>query len=270
MEADPPLTASADLLMKFYASRAFSSSGALGALDSVLRQNVADWYRRVRVVPEWQESSTTADQLGDRALGDVLAAVAPMRFGMCAVNLQGDGEGIMMFLQCSRNALPPESNVLTVEVKVAIQSLIEGKPIYEWARSFFVALVGAVPLRYAHARTRAEFEAKNMFRQRHTAKAVGVNLKRSLPGLYWLNFFGPDYTELMGRACLAAVPAPIVESVGDGVCVGLGDTPLDWNTEGYKQREAAVVAHLGAEYFFSKSDPNRTTRAPIFKAEREL
>jgi hypothetical protein len=86
------------------------------------------------------------------------------------------------------------------------------------------------------------------------------------PGLYWLNFFGAPYVDLMGRERLLTAPAYEVKPVDDGVLIALDSSANAWQTAAYRQREQAVIAHLGEKYFFSRHDPARQTVAPDFRA----
>lgn len=268
MEGDSSVSPIRDLVLKFYAAKPLSSPGAMNALDAALRQHLRDWREGLHVLPESQDDRSEGTPLDSLSLADGLARVAPMRFGMCAANLVGAYDGVTAFLQCSRKGIPPESNLLTVEV--VDRDVVEGTPLVEWARKLFTAVVEAIPLRYGQARTRAEFDAKNMIRERGSTKAVGVNLKHALPGLYWLNFFGPEYLRLLGPERLATAPAPLVERVGEGILIGLGHDPGAWNSAEYRRLEQAVLSHLGREYFFSKSDPGGPTKAPVFDARHDV
>jgi hypothetical protein len=259
------MTKAADLVLKLYASAPLCSSAVLDAIDGVLWAHLQEWRSGLRLLAEYEDEGAGI-AVEERKLAETLPAVAPMRFGLCAANMAGAYTGVAAFVQCSRNSLPPELNMLTIEVTDLLR--VEGRVVADWARSFFCAVVAAVPLRYGQARTRAEFDAKNMIRENRSVKAVGVNLKRSLPGLYWFNFLGPDYVDLMGRESIASAPAPIVEELGGGFCIGLGDDPGSWSTREYQQRESAVLAHVGESFFFSKADPGRLTRAPAFGGAR--
>jgi hypothetical protein len=70
----------------------------------------------------------------------------------------------------------------------------------------------------------------------------------------------------MGRGRLLTAPAYEVKPVDDGVLVALDATADAWNTAAYRQREQAVIEHLGKQYFFSRHEPGRQTVAPDFRA----
>jgi hypothetical protein len=97
--------------------------------------------------------------------------------------------------------------------------------------------------------------------------AIGVFLEDSLPGLYWLNYFGPPYTKLFGKERLLSAPGFEVGEADGGVLVALDEVPMTWTGGEYRAREAAVIDHLGREFFFSKDTPERKTVAPEFRRQ---
>jgi hypothetical protein len=56
--------------------------------------------------------------------------------------------------------------------------------------------------------------------------------------------------------------------VDDGVLIALDPADDAWQSEAYRQREQAVIAHLGEQYFFSRHEPQRNTVALDFRAPR--
>jgi hypothetical protein len=93
-------------------------------------------------------------------------------------------------------------------------------------------------------------------------EAVGRDFGRHLPGVFWLNFFGPRYCALVGDERLKSTPAHQVTFVDSGLLVATGKSPLDWATPQYARTEQEIRQHLGDELFFTKSDPSRPTTAP--------
>lgn len=116
-------------------------------------------------------------------------------------------------------------------------------------------------------RLEQEFDVKNISRSEGGTEAIGVDLTEALPGLYWLNYFGPPYVKLIGRERLLSAPAFEVAPIGNGVIVALDASAEAWRSAAYQQREQAVIEHLGKEYFFSRHEPERKTVAPDFRAE---
>jgi len=70
----------------------------------------------------------------------------------------------------------------------------------------------------------------------------------------------------MGQERLLSAPAYEVKSVDDGVLIALDSSADAWETVAYREREQAVIEHLGKQYFFSRHDPGRQTVAPDFRA----
>lgn len=101
------------------------------------------------------------------------------------------------------------------------------------------------------------------------AYAIGANVNKAIPGLYWLNYFGGPYVDLIGRERLLSAPAHEVKPVGDGILIELDSSADAWQSETYVQREQAVINHLGTQYFFSRLHPDRQTTAPNFAAYRD-
>ena len=146
---------------------------------------------------------------------------------------------------------------------------MEQQPTCAWARQFFAAVVEALPTDYANSHANQEFEAKNMVLDRNGAEAIGIGLVDYLPGLYWLNYLGPPYVDLIGFDRLLSAPAYEVKEIAGGVLLALAADADEWQSPEYQAREAAVIEHIGKKYFFSRSDPDRETVAPDFRAFRQ-
>lgn len=95
-----------------------------------------------------------------------------------------------------------------------------------------------------------------------TIAAVGHDFGRYVPGVFWLNFFGRRYRNLIGEDRLRAAPVEEVTAADDGVLMVLPGGPTAWDTPEYAISEHQLRAHLGPELFFSKAEPDRLTVAP--------
>jgi hypothetical protein len=171
------------------------------------------------------------------------------------------------FMWHSDSTHPPDANRLTIEIFDV--PTVEGRRADVWARDMFAAIAQALPLTYAKAHMNQEFAAKNMHQGEDGTWAIGVQLLDYLPGLYWLNYFGPPYCDLIGRDRILTAPAYEVWPSGDGVIVSLAESAEEWETPAYQRREQAVIEHLGKPYFFSRDDPKRESLAPDFDAIRK-
>jgi hypothetical protein len=150
------------------------------------------------------------------------------------------------------------SNRLSIEIHNLAR--VDRLAAVDWVRAFFEQSVTVLPVLYARAYLDQEFEAKN----RVPGTVVGVDLRRHLPGLYWLNYLGPPYVGLIGRDRLLSSPAFHVGASADGVILQLDESPEAWDRPECAQRERQVIDHLGRQFFFERNDPGRETVAPAF------
>jgi len=253
------------LWLNFYVARPMFDEAQLVGLQSVIHELLPKWSTALRVA----EDEDSRDGLAVGRQGRLYEAVhqfAPLKWGLGSATLIGAYNGVSFFLNHCDGSLPPELNCMSIEVFG--RSDVEGEPGSTWARRCFESVVSRLPVRYARARTRDEFAAKNMIEDERSAEAIGVDITDAIPGLYWLNYFGAPYFDLIGRERLLSAPAHEVQPVGDGVLIGLDASPEAWQSPSYQAREQAVIAHLGERYFFSRHDPDRKTVAPDFESYR--
>lgn len=98
-------------------------------------------------------------------------------------------------------------------------------------------------------------------------EAIGRDFGRFLPGVFWLNFFGHRYRQMIGDERLRSAPAEEVAVIDDGVLIAIAGDPAAWDTPEYAVCEQRIRSHLGAELFFSKAEPERLTVAPDWETE---
>jgi len=130
-----------------------------------------------------------------------------------------------------------------------------------WLGETFEFLCARLSPAWAWAGASREYWAKVMS-DPPRVEAVGRDFAQFLPGLFWINFFGRRYSELIGADRLMSTPAERVAAIDDGTLIRVTDDPTSWNTPEYAVREQVVRAHLGTELFFSKAEPERLTVAP--------
>lgn len=152
-------------------------------------------------------------------------------------------------------------NHISIQVR---SGRVASRPANQWLHEFFEDACSRLSPAWAAAQASSEYSAKNMIDTAQLTRAIGRDFARYLPGLYWLNFFGPTYVELIGRERLLAAPAPEVKELGDGVFLALGDDPAAWDSERRRALERAVLNAIGDEYFFSRDAPDRPTKAPAW------
>ena len=89
----------------------------------------------------------------------------------------------------------------------------------------------------------------------------------SIPNVYWANFFGKPYVEMIGGDKLRAAPCHRIEEMSDGgIMLMLTETPEESISKEGRAKAKEVKEHLGTEYFF---DP-KTERYPRQLKERPI
>lgn len=109
-----------------------------------------------------------------------------------------------------------------------------------------------------------DYRAKNLVQGAVAENAVGNDLRKHLPGIYWANFFGPRYVDFFGEDRLLSTSAHEARWLGEaGILLLVSESPFEYDDSEVKATEQAVVEHLGPEAFFFKSDPeDKAYRAP--------
>jgi hypothetical protein len=254
------------LWCKFYVGRPLFAEAQLDGLQSVINQLLPDWSSDLRVA---KDEDSPPSMLVGRAgrLYDCLHQVAPPKRRLGSAVLTGAYKGLSFFLQHFEGTLPPELNRMAIEVYGP--STVEGQSTSNLARMLFEAVVVQLPMRYANSRLDEEFRAKNMIDDETGVEAIGVDITEAIPGLFWLNYLGAPYVDLIGRERLLTAPAFEVKPVGDGVLLALDSSAEAWQSDAYHARERATIEHIGKQYFFSRWDLDRQTVAPDFGAYRD-
>lgn len=86
-------------------------------------------------------------------------------------------------------------------------------------------------------------------------------VKNALPGLFWANFFGPEYVEMWGRDRLLSAPCYKVEELRDGgMMILLSKSPFDASKPDYGDMKQKLYDYLGDDPFTGKV-------LPIFRIE---
>ncbi len=153
-------------------------------------------------------------------------------------------------------------NRIAIEVR---KKKIGDDDAVEWAEAITRDLCATLSPWYARANSTGEYRSKNIDDTTGAVRAVGVDVAGGLPGLYWINFFGAPYVDLLGRDRLLTAPGDCIQEVGGGVLLRLSPNPLSWTSDAYRAVERSVLQHLGERYFFSKSEPTRPSIATPFE-----
>ncbi len=102
-------------------------------------------------------------------------------------------------------------------------------------------------------------------------KRESYDLRYSLPGVFWANFFGPAYVNLIGKEKFLTAPVYFKEELENGGFLLL-TTPSPFD---YSLPETSIIAHnlikhLGQDSFFDKTQPNKIYYVPDFNLEQPL
>jgi hypothetical protein len=143
------------------------------------------------------------------------------------------------------------------------QSRVQGVGVAVFAKHLFEDICARLTPWYARAKSADEFDGKNISFEGGGVQAVGVDISKSLPGLYWQNYFGGPCVESIGAERFEACNAFEKKRINDGYLLALGKDPRNWASAEYAATEREVMKTLGEDFFFLKSDPTRPTRSPF-------
>jgi len=95
---------------------------------------------------------------------------------------------------------------------------------------------------------------------------VGTNPADGVPGLYWMNLFGPSYADWLGREKLRLAPG-IHQSLPDGSeFIKFGEVPVTCSSPEIHKQQRDVRIALGEEKFFDIENPERRVQSPFAPA----
>ncbi len=262
--------------------------GQLDALQAILASRAPTWAAGLHVY-HYREPKIPVDVGTPGALEQAVRATAfargPLyyelerrygpapferRFGF--VELRGASRALELLLMVDEYVHKPLGaiwswgNMVMITVR---RPRVERQPAGRWAAETFADICAHTTAVHGYGAMEEEYVAKNMAPSSGGGRrAIGLDHSKALPGLYWLNFFGPPYVALLGRERLPTAPAYRVAPAGAGIVLQLAEEPQAWASAAYREREGAVLAHLGPAYFFDRRDPDRPTVAPAFGLPR--
>lgn len=124
---------------------------------------------------------------------------------------------------------------------------------------------GASPLIYGAAAPKEEWSTKHWLVKRRpggrkSRKKAGLELKESLPGIYWFTIFGEELVEFFGREKIESLPVSHVFDLGqNGIGVLRRDFPFTPENDLCHDHE--IMARLGSQYFFDINDLEKQIEA---------
>jgi hypothetical protein len=179
-----------------------------------------------------------------------------------SVELRGAGSELTIVISVDQMVLSPVGPKHNLGNGVSLQvrrAKVEGRSGPKWLRTAFEAFCRELSPAWGAAHHPDEYWSKVMSDE-PPVRPVGRDFGRFLPGVFWLNFFGRPYADLLGELRLRS--APNAGPLGGGVIVAVGDDPRQWDDPEAVSLEQKVRDHLGPELFFSKGDPDRLGIAP--------
>jgi hypothetical protein len=182
------------------------------------------------------------------------------------VEVRGGKPPVILIVRMDELAFAPSSGCYHWGNSICVQLAnrdVDGE-LCTFARRLSLRLWKELDAWFGHVRVSDEWDAKNMIIDRGTVMAIGQDVSRYLPGLYWLTFFGQPYVDLIGRERLRICPAFACEECGNGIAIQIAESPCDWSEAAYSAAEQRAREHLGPHYFFDRARPDRPTVAPDF------
>jgi len=272
-----------DLSLKLHPARSLLAEGELDELERLLREVLPRWSRKLRVGhDETDRSAIDASRPGSlpgaiRRHMNSGATIEEAEFcqhirgASGFATLTGEYSGVLVFLSLDDRVFSPESggtgqhfgNSISIDIT---RDTVEEMPAAVWISRACATFCRKTDLLHGLACCDLEHDAKNMDRKVKFT-AIGLDVSRYLPGLYWLNVFGKPYVKLIGKDRLLKTPGAMTSSCGTHVVVQCGDDPLVWETREYKMATSRSLGHLGRQYFFDRQAPKRKTVAPPFRFE---
>ena len=79
-------------------------------------------------------------------------------------------------------------------------------------------------------------------------------MSETIPGIYWMTYFGPRLVDRIGEAQLRSIPIGRGQSFGTGFVVTAYDNPKLIGSVDALARERAIIRHLGGHSFFKGND----------------
>jgi hypothetical protein len=138
---------------------------------------------------------------------------------------------------------------------------VEGTDRQAWVRQLAEALTTTTTMLWGAAYLHPEFASSNLDTS-EGMRAIGRDVRTALPGIYWLNIFGPPYIDLIGEQRLLDRATQTATRSGQHITIRAYRDAEDWQNNEPARRH--LKATLGAEYFFDRSEPARRYQAPDF------
>jgi len=256
------------------------SDGLLNRVQTLLCKHAPKWVTMLRVY-RYREPNTPIDAALPSALAEAVRSRGlergdlyyqlerqfpgppPRLFG--SAEIRGEGNALIIVPHFDERIVTRAGDASIWGNSIAFQICkpkVDGNDSVSWARTVFTAICESLSPWHAHSGMLEESDSKNISHEGGGTMAVGIDISRHLPGIYWMNFFGEPYRDFIGRDRLLTGPAHEVKEVDKGVLLSIDANPTLWDTAEYRRKEQQILNHIGPEYFFSKAEPERETITP--------
>jgi hypothetical protein len=272
------------LHIRLHPSHSLLAKGAIAEVERILHKILPRWSRKLRArldtrSREWFDASKPGkldsavrrlNQPG-RTYKALVKRYGPGKYDreIGHATLTGDYSGVYVFLSLDDWLFMPQQdrqlfgNSISISVE---RKEVEGIPAAQWLANAFGEICEMIDFIFGFAYCNGEYYSKNMDTTQGYA-AIGVDPSKYLPGLYWIDFFGKPYVELIGKKQLMTTPAALIKEIKNGVLVQFGDDPKVWRTREYRTTIEEALDHIGRQYFFDRRNIKRQTFAPPFVFE---
>jgi len=255
-----------------------ASGASLDAIQTLIRDSAPTWSSSLRI---WHtRNRQTPIDIGQegalrREVKRALSYHGPTYEAMTerlpveerragAIELRGGSTELIIIIEVDELPFAPAGRALLFGNRISFQirrSKVENCASYEWSEAILLQACSSLQPAWAGAWTPEEYVSKVMAAS-EVSDAIGRDISRYIPGLFWLNFFGAEYCNFIGEETLLSVPCE-ARRVGSGVLIKLDARPA-WNTPSYRRAESATLRHIGREFFFDRNRSPQITKAPLW------
>jgi hypothetical protein len=268
---------------RFYYASALCRSTELDELQQILAKAAPTWASRVRT--ERWAGNAAIDLSKPGSLREIGCAAAtrrgptyqelireygrgPFERQMGGVGCRGHTRSLWLGLTVDDYLLAPRGNeqMWGNQVSLQVNTLrVEGANAVTWLERVFDEICLLTRPVYANGSVTEEWDAQNIDRRRGV-EAIGIDLSRHLPGLYWLNFLGFPYLPLVPALLRDGEEVAGIKDLAGGLKIRLSDDPAGWTSDTYQRVASQTRELLGKHLMFERDNPHAPTIAPNFAA----
>jgi hypothetical protein len=96
---------------------------------------------------------------------------------------------------------------------------------------------------------------------------IGLDPEKGIPGLYWINLFGPRMAQWLGVGQLAVGDGTVERIATGAVLLQFGESPDASRGLEMAARQQAAIKILGEQKFFHIGQPGRAVQRPFLPAD---